>query len=227
MTTLHDRSGRQRAAATRDYAGFVVAQTEIVATALVPEIRLRLAAEPRGIFLAADTFMDSGLGARPYWAYAWPGGQGLARYILDHPATVRGKRVLEVGAGSGISSIACMLAGAKSARASDIDPIANAAALLNAAMNDVTVTVTTDDLLGTELDCDIAIIGDLVYEPDLQIRVAAFLDAAVAAGIRVLYGDRTSARRPPQNFRLLREYEAPLIPPLIEDFIERARVWQL
>lgn len=236
MTTIHetvyempDRGGAERPgrATERDYAAFVTAQTDIVAPPLVPEIKLHLASSPRGIFVAADRFMDSGLGARPYWAYAWPGGQGLARFILDHPDVVRGKRVVDIGAGSGISSIACGMAGAASVLAADIDPIATAAAALNATINGVAIDVTTRDLLGCDLDADLVIIGDLVYEPDLKIRVASVIDTALAAGVRVLYGDRTSARRPPHAFHLLREYEAPLTPPLVEDFIERARVWQL
>ncbi len=227
MTTVFDMAERRGHAVKRDFAAFVVAHTEIVAPPLVPEIRLRLASSPRGIFVAADHFMDSGLGARPYWAYAWPGGQGLARYILDNPGIVRGKRVVDIGSGSGISSIACMMAGAASVVAADIDPIATAAAVLNAMINGVTIDVTTRDLLGASIDADLVIIGDLVYEPDLKIRVASVIDTALGAGVCVLYGDRTSARRPPHAFQLLQDYEAPLTPPLVEDFIERARVWQL
>jgi predicted nicotinamide N-methyase len=227
MTIVYDNPERRGIAATRDFAAFVKAHTEIVTPPLVPEIRLHLAKQPRAIFIAADLFMDSGLGARPYWAYAWPGGQALARYILDHPEIVRGKRIVDIGSGSAVTSIACMMAGAASVLAADIDPIAQAAARLNAAENGVPIEVTTHDLLGSAIDADLAIIGDLVYEPDLKIRVAGFLEAAKRAGVDVLYGDRTSARRPPQVFRLLQDYEAPLTPPLVEDFIERARVWQL
>lgn len=230
MTKLYDipeRHGGATAKAPRDDAAFVAAHTDLVQPPLTPEIRLQLAADARGIFERADTFVDSGLGARPYWAFAWPGGQGLARYILDNPAIVRGKRILDVGSGSAIAAIAAKLAGAASALAADIDPIACAAARMNAAANSVTLDVTARDLLGEALDCDLVIIGDLVYEPDLKTRVAAFIDTAIAANVPVLYGDRTSARRPPQKFELLAEYEAPLTPPLVDDFIERARVWRL
>jgi predicted nicotinamide N-methyase len=230
MPRLHDLTDRSGVGAhdtRRDCARFVATHTHHARAALVPEIVLHLAKDARGIFEAADTFVDSGLGARPYWAYAWPGGQALARYVLDHSDLVRGKRILDVGAGSAIASIAAMKAGATRARAADIDPVACAAARMNAELNGVFIDITSLDLLGAPVDCDVLIIGDLVYEPDLKTRVAALIDAAIAANVTVLYGDRTSARRPPQRFHLLEEYEAPLTPPLVEDFVERARVWRI
>ena len=171
--------------------------------------------------------MDSGLGSRPYWAFAWPGGQGLARYLLDNPALVAGKRVLDLGSGSAIGAIAALKAGARLALAADIDPLASAAAGFNARLNGVALATTTTDLLGKPADCDVVLIGDLVYEPDLKIRVAAFIEAARAKRVPILYADRTSARRPLQDLVLLAEYEAPLVPPLVEDLIERSRVWRV
>jgi predicted nicotinamide N-methyase len=206
---------------------FVAAQTSLGSMTLVPEIVLHLANAPRNIFVAADEFVDGGLGSRPYWAFAWPGGQGLARTILDRPELVAGKRVLDIGAGSAIGAIAALKAGATSALAADIDPLADAASRMNGLANGVTLQTTMDDLLGNTPDADIILIGDLVYEPDLLIRVSAFMLAAVARGAVVLYGDRTSARRPRHDFQLMVEYEAPLTPPLVDDFIERSRVWRL
>jgi predicted nicotinamide N-methyase len=225
--TLERTAERQAADKLARCKAFVLAQTEIGSAALVPEVKLRLAREAREIFIEAETFMDSGLGSRPYWSFAWPGGQGLARMILDEPELVAGKRVLDIGAGSGLGGIAALKAGAKSVLAADIDPLAHAASILNAELNDVQLQATMTDLLGELPDADIVLIGDLVYEPDLQIRVGALLDMTLAAGIPVLYGDRTTARRPRQDFVLLKEYEAPLMPALVEDFIERSRVWRL
>lgn len=215
------------AARNRALADFVARETYLGAADLVPEITLHLARHARDIFVAADDFMDGRLGARPYWAYAWPGGQGLARYILDHPELVAGKRVLDLGSGSAIGAIAALKAGAASALAADIDPLADAAAKLNALANGVVLATTTEDILGQLPETDILLIGDLVYEPDLQMRVSATLDDAAERGIPVLYGDRTTARRPRKDFVLLADYEAPLTPALVDDFIERARVWQL
>ncbi|MEQ1648607.1 MAG: 50S ribosomal protein L11 methyltransferase [Hyphomicrobiaceae bacterium] len=216
---------------TVSHDAFVHTHTERVSPPLVPEITLLLAREPRGIFVSADTYCDGGLGARPYWAFAWPGGQALARYLLDNPDLVRGKSVLDIGAGSAMGAIAAMKAGAKLALAADIDHLAESAARLNATLNDVRIETTHDDLLSSPITWpttwDVILIGDLVYEPDLKQRVGTFLEAARAKGAKVIYADRTTARRPAVDLRLLAEYEAPLTPPLVEDFIERARVWEL
>jgi predicted nicotinamide N-methyase len=210
-----------------EFAAFVRRQTSVGRAALVPEIALRLATEPRLIFQAADDLVDGGLGARPYWAFAWPGGQALARRLLDHPDLVAGKRVLDVGAGSGLGAIAAAMAGATSVLATDTDPLAAIACALNAAENGVAIDVSTADVLGAPPVADVLLIGDLVYEPDLLIRVGAMIDAAISAGTTVLYGDRTSARRPARrDFRLIDEREAALTPALVDDFVERARVWQ-
>ncbi|NOU05160.1 MAG: hypothetical protein HOO99_03150, partial [Hyphomicrobiaceae bacterium] len=127
--------------------------------------------------------------------------------------------------------IAAMKAGAKLALAADIDHLAESAARLNATLNDVRIETTHDDLLSSPITWpttwDVILIGDLVYEPDLKQRVGTFLEAARAKGAKVIYADRTTARRPAVDLRLLAEYEAPLTPPLVEDFIERARVWEL
>jgi predicted nicotinamide N-methyase len=195
---------------------------------LAPEIALLLARDAREIFSRADDLVGGGLGARPYWAFAWPGGQALARYILDNPGLVAGKRVLDMGSGSAIGAIATLKAGAASATAADIDPLAAAVAPMNAALSQVSLDSVSRDLLGEDADADLVLIGDLVYEPELQMRVGSFLSAAIQRGIPVLYADRTTARRPSAlPFRLLAEYEAPLEPPLVEGFVERARVWSL
>ena len=206
---------------------FVISHTVVIAPPLVPEIKLHLARNSHTIFQAAHDLVAGGLGERPYWAFAWPGGQALSRYILDHPDLVAGRAVLDLGAGSAMAAIAAMRAGATHAIAADVDPLSAAAAGLNADLNSVSLTVTTDDLLGLECDADLIIIGDLVYEPDLQDRVGAFIERHRKRGVPFLYGDRTTARRPPGSFRMLDEYEAPLTPALQDDHIERARVWQL
>ncbi len=209
------------------FDAFIAAHTALIASPLVPEVHLHLANDPRGIFDAAHAAMSDELSARPYWAFAWPGGQALARHLIDNPRLVAGKRVFDLGAGSGLGAIAAMKAGASNATAADIDPLSAAACKRNAAANGVALTVSTDDLLGREVDTDILLIGDLVYEPDLKDRVGLFLAAHVKRRIPIYYADRTSAQRPPGNFRLLAEHQAPLLPAMVEGFMERARVWQL
>lgn len=208
-------------------AAFVRAQTTRIRVPLVPEIALRLALEPHGIFQTTETFEREGERLPPFWAFAWPGGQAAARHIIDHPELARGRRILDIGSGSGIAAIAAALAGAADVLAADIDPLAAAAIALNAARNGVAVRITTADVLGDVPDADLVLIGDLVYEPALATRVAGFLEAAARHGRHVILADRTTARRPPLAFDLVAEHEAPVAPALIDVSFERARVWRL
>ena len=193
---------------------------------LVPEIGLRLATTPREILREAAVNRDPP-GVPPYWAFAWPGGQALARYILDNPDEVAGKRVLDVGAGSGIAAIAAMRAGAALGIANDIDPVAATAASLNAEGNGVRLEVSCQDLLGGYPPAGLLIIGDLVYEPRLEQRVTSFLRAAMARGIPVLFGDRSTSRMPALPFRQIGQYDTIVAPPLEDGWVEVARVWRL
>ena len=208
-------------------ASFIRAHTVASAPPLVPEIELHLARDSREIFQEADDYERAGERWRPYWAFAWPGGQALARHILDNPTLVKGCRVADIGAGSGIAAIAARMAGAREATAFDPDPLAGAVAGLNARHNDIEMSVRVEDPLGEAPDADLILIGDLVYEPELETRVTGFLEAARRNGTRVLFGDRTTSRRPPLGFSLLGEYRAPLSPALEESHIEHARVWIL
>ena len=193
---------------------------------LVPEIHLHLAITPREI-LRESAVNKVNRSDPPYWAFAWPGGQALARYVLDHPDLVRGKQVLDVGAGSGLAAIAAIRAGARMAVANDIDPLACVAAEMNAAGNRIEIQVSANDLLGEPTTAGLVIIGDLVYEPALELRVQAFLLRTQAAGIPVLFGDRANSRLPPLPFRQIAEYETVVAPPLEDGYTETARVWRL
>lgn len=204
---------------------FVRAETTPLALPLVPEITLHLAKASRDIFRAAESYERPGEHWPPYWAFAWPGGQGLARYILDNPGQVAGRTVADIGAGSGLAAIAAMMAGAKSAAAIDPDPLACTAIKMNAEQASRAVEVRCEDPLGQPPAADVLIIGDLVYEPELETRVTGFLEAARRRGTAVLFGDRTTARRPRVDFELLAEYRAPLVPSLEDTHIEHARVW--
>ena len=196
------------------------------AGALVPEIRLLLAKTPRDILREA-AITRKPPSAPPYWAFAWPGGQALARYVLDHSELVTGKQVLDIGAGSGIAAIAAMRAGAAKATANDIDPLASAVAALNAEGNGVGISIIEDNLLECAPAADLIIIGDLVYEPALEQQVGAFLRAATARGIPVLFGDRSTSKLPTLPFRQIAQYDTIVAPPLEEGWVEIARVWWL
>lgn len=206
---------------------FIRRNTAVQRAPLVPEIALRLASDSVAIFQAAEKFDRAEPRMPPFWSYAWPGGQAMARHLLDHRDEVAGRRVVDIGAGSGISSVAAAFAGARSVLAADIDPLAEAAIRLNAGINDATIRTTVDDLLSGAVDADIVLIGDLVYEPELATRVAAFLDSASRAGTAVLLADRTTARRPPGDFHLVAEHPAPVCPELPGSPFEAARVWRL
>lgn len=205
---------------------FVLQHTSLMSAPLVPEISLYLASDARDIFQARAEFAPSS-DWPPYWAFVWPGGQALARHILDNAYLVDGKTVLDIGSGSGISAIAAKRAGAARVTAADPDPMASLAIGMNARHNGVDISVSADDVLSSAPNADLVLIGDLVYEPDLATRVARFLEAARESNTMVILGDRTTARRPPLAMTLIADYAAPLTPLLEESHFERARVWRL
>lgn len=164
----------------------------------------------------------------PFWAFAWAGGQGLSRWLLDHPGEVDGKRVLDLAAGSGLVGIAAMQAGAVSVLCADIDPFCGAAVALNAAANGVTLGFTATDLLdGPPPEVDVICAGDVFYEQPMAGRVLAWLTLAAAQGTRVLVGDPLRTYFPKEGFELLAEYVVPTTRELEDDAVKRTRVWTL
>jgi len=172
----------------------------------IPEIRLHKALPSSGLRRLAA---QDELGSRsPYWAYYWAGGLALARYVLDHPEIVAGRRILDLGAGSGLVAIAAAKAGAGAVIAAEVDAYAVTALGLNAAHNEVAVSVVRGDLTGgAPPPVDVVLVGDLFYERDLAERVTAFLDRCLADGVLVLVGDPWRAWLPRSRLRLLAEYE--------------------
>ena len=167
-------------------ADFVRANTVLIAPPLVPEIMLYLATEVVPLWRATeDELAESGV-PPPYWAFAWAGGQALARYVLDHPDIVRGKRVLDIGAGSGLVGLAAAKAGAASVLAADIDAFSCAAIRLNAEANACKITVTEEDQIGVTGLWDMILVGDLFYERPLAERLLAWLEPS---GVPALLGD--------------------------------------
>jgi predicted nicotinamide N-methyase len=182
---------------------FIQTNLPIVPVPYVPEIRLHRAAPRSGLWRLADR---TGSGS-PYWAYHWGGGLALARYFLDHPETVTGRVVLDLGTGSGIVAIAAAKAGAAKVIAADIDPLAIIALGLNAGVNGVAVSTLVADLTaGAPPPVDVVAVGDLFYEPDLAARVTAFLDRCLQQGIEVLVGDPRRMHLPLRRLRVLAEY---------------------
>jgi len=159
---------------------------------MVPEFKLWLASEYVPIWQATEAWLEEQNVDPPYWAFCWPGGQAVARYLLDNPTLVDGRRVIDFAAGSGVSSLAAARAGAASVLANDIDALSLVAARLNAEANDLTVDVSPDDwLIGPDgaPDADIVIAGDVCYERDMSTRALAWLRGHARLGRLVLLGD--------------------------------------
>ena len=211
-----------------DPAAFILANTRLQAVPHAPEISLWLADEITPIWrLTEEELGEMGL-PPPFWAFAWAGGQGLARWLLDHPAEVAGKTVLDLAAGSGLVGVAAMQAGAASVLCADIDPFCGAAVTLNAEANGVTLGFTDADLLDAPPpDVDVICAGDVFYEQPMADRVLAWLTEAAGRGTRVLVGDPLRTYFPKSGFDLLAEYAVPTTRELEDDAVKRTRVWTL
>jgi predicted nicotinamide N-methyase len=211
-----------------DPALFVRSNTAVASPPLVPEIRLYLATEITPIWQATEeTLARSGL-PPPYWAFAWAGGQALARFLLDHPERVVGRSVLDFGAGSGIVAIAAAKAGAAFVLAAEIDHFAAAAIDANAALNDVAIVVKTMDLLDTiDPRWEVVTAGDVCYERPMADRVTAWLRGLAARGALVLLGDPGRAYLPSEGLVELARYLVPTSRELEDRDTRDAIVWQV
>jgi len=206
---------------------FLRANTRLLSSKLVPEIRLYLAEQSLPIWEKTEEVLGDRNLPPPYWAFAWVGGQALARYILDNPELVAGRRIVDLGSGSGIVAIAAKCAGAKHVLAADIDPFASAAALINATANNVHLDVTDDDILGGPPgDTDVLLVGDLFYERGLSKRVIAFMEQMAAADAAVLVGDPRRKYFPAERFTSLAQYDVPTTRELEDQEIKSATVWR-
>jgi predicted nicotinamide N-methyase len=210
-----------------DPSAFIIANTRICAPPHTPELRLHLADDAVSLWkLTEEELGQLGLDP-PFWAFAWAGGQALARYILDNPALAAGRTVLDVAAGSGLVAIAAMKAGAASALAEDLDPFAEHAVRLNAAINGVTVLPVTGDALATPPVADLILVGDLFYDRDIATRLLAWLRAAEATGRTVLVGDPGRTYLPRTALRQVAEYQVPVSRDLEDAEVKRTGVWRL
>lgn len=210
-----------------DIPAFIRENTRVLAPSHVPELSLHLADNAVSLWeLTEEQLGELGL-PPPFWAFAWAGGQALARYVLDHPQTVRGKRVMDVASGSGLVAIAAMKAGATSALAIDIDAFASHAAILNAALNGVVVEISDADPVGQPTAADVILVGDLFYDRDLAPRVLAWLIAMQAEGKAVLVGDPGRTYLPRDKLDQIAAYDIPVTRALEDAEVKRAAVWKL
>jgi predicted nicotinamide N-methyase len=203
---------------------FITTNAALIAPPLVPEIKLYLATEVVPLWRATEEELEKNGVPPPYWAFAWAGGQALARYILDNPDIVRGKRVLDIGAGSGLVGIAAARSGAAHVLAADIDAHAIAAIKLNAAANMIDIAVTQDDLIGLPGDPDIVLVGDLFYERPLAERLLAWLAPMT---IPALLGDPGRNYFPKQGVEKLAAYSVQTTRDLEDREIRETGVYRL
>jgi len=203
---------------------FIRDNSQLLAPPLVPEIRLHLASEVIPLWRKTEEELAEIGVPPPYWAFAWAGGQALARYLLDHPGIVANKRVLDFGSGSGLVALAAAKAGAAHVSAADIDPFAIAAIARNAAVNNVNVETVTQDMIGTDDRFDLILVGDMCYERPLAERLMTWLKTARAD---VLLGDPGRSYFPKTGLTRLANYSVPTTRELEDREIRETGVWQL
>lgn len=209
-----------------DRAAFIRAETRLLPVPHAPEIRLHVADEATPLWQKTeDELGEIGL-PPPFWAFAWAGGQALARYLLDHPEVVRGRRVLDVASGSGLVAIAAAMGGASAVEAADIDAFATAAIAINAEANGVAVTPRLADLVGTDEGWDVVLTGDIFYERDISERMAPWLRALDARGATVLIGDPGRSYMPKAEVEQIAQYRVAVTRDLEDADIKLSRVWR-
>jgi predicted nicotinamide N-methyase len=205
-------------------ADFIRTNTELLSPPLVPEVVLHLATEVMPLWRKSEEELEAMGVPPPYWAFAWAGGQALARYVLDNPETVRGKSVLDFGSGSGLVGIAAAKTGAASVLSADIDRYAEAVIRLNAAANGVAITTTTDDLIGTPGGWDIILIGDMCYERPLAERLLVWIRDSKA---NALLGDPGRSYFPKSGVERLALYNVQVTRDLEDREIRETGVYAL
>jgi predicted nicotinamide N-methyase len=211
-----------------DRRAFITAQTRVLPVAYAPEISLHLADEVTPLWQKTEEELGAMGLPPPFWAFAWAGGQALARYILDHPDTVAGKRVLDFASGSGLVAIAAMRAGATKAYAADIDGFALEAMALNAGLNGVRIDPVAENVLGRfDIEADVILAGDIFYDREIAAAVLAWLKAWRERGASVLVGDPGRTYLPKDELQLLATYEVPVSRELEDLEIKKSSVWTL
>ena len=205
---------------------FIHANTTFASPPHVLEIGLYLADEAHDLWhRTEEELQEIGL-PPPFWAFAWAGGQGLARYVLDNPEVVRGKRVLDFAAGSGLVAIAAAQAGAADVVAADIDPFCAAAVRLNAAANGVSVPFDGRDFIGENNGFDVLLAGDVFYDRAFAERLIPWFSRLAEGGITILIGDPGRSYLPRERLTKLAEYQVPVTRALEDAEVKRTTVWR-
>ena len=207
---------------------FIRGNTVISTPSLVPEITLHLATEVTPLWqMTEERLQENGL-PPPYWAFAWPGGQGMARYILENPEVMRGKRVLDFAAGGGVASIAAKKAGAAKVMAAEIDPLALAAIQMNASLNHVVVENVRDvDMAKPFPDIDVIMAGDVCYQQAMATRMMRWLTLCHEHGARVFLADPGRAYVPKEGLVECGRYVVPTSRDLEDQDTRNVTIWEM
>ncbi|AWJ89233.1 methyltransferase [Azospirillum baldaniorum] len=207
---------------------FIRSNTVVTRTPLLPEIALHLATEITPLWEATEDSLKESNVPPPYWAFAWPGGQAVARLVLDRPELVAGKSVLDFAAGTGLVGIAAMMAGAARVQSCDIDRFALSAIALNAESNGVDVKAVSADLVDRPLPgIDVVLAGDVCYEKPMADRVTAWLRGIAATGTLVLLGDPGRAYVPLNGIERVAQYSVPTSLELEDREMRETVIWRL
>jgi predicted nicotinamide N-methyase len=211
-----------------DRRAFILDNTRLQSPPHTPELKLHLADEITPIWRMTEEALGELGVPPPFWAFAWAGGQALARYVLDNPLEVAGKRVLDFATGSGLVAIAAMRAGAANVLACDIDEFCAAAVELNTQINGVSVSFVAENLLDHPApDVEVILAGDIFYESPVAQRVELWLREAHGRGVRVLIGDPGRSYFPRDGLVRLAQYEVETTRELEDHEVKRTGVWQI
>jgi predicted nicotinamide N-methyase len=205
---------------------FILENTALMPPPHVPEIRLHLADEAHALWQKTeDELSEIGL-PPPFWAFAWAGGQGLARYVLDRPESVRGKSVLDFASGCGLVAVAAAMSGASSVVAADIDAFCKSAIDLNAAANHVAVETVVEDLIGTDAGWQVLLAGDIFYHKDIVDRLMPWFATLTERGCEILVGDPGRTYLPKEKLQPLATYAVPVTRDLEDAEVKHTTVWR-
>ena len=205
---------------------FIRDNTGVLSPPHVPEVTLRLATEAHDLWLKTEEELEAIGLPPPFWAFAWAGGQGLARHVLDHPQLVAGKTVLDFASGSGLVGIAARMAGACAVLAADIDPWSGTAIRLNAALNGVALDCSAEDLVGRDAGWDVVLAGDVFYDRGFADVLIPWFSALAARGATVLVGDPGRAYCPRERMAALATSQVPVTRALEDSEVKKTTVWR-
>lgn len=209
-----------------DARRFILENTAILSPPRVPEVRLHLADEAHDLWhKTEEQLAETGL-PPPFWAFAWAGGQGLARYVLDNPEIVRGRKVIDFASGSGLVGIAAMIAGAAQALCADIDPYAFEAASINAALNNATVKPLRENLIGGAANAHVLLAGDVFYDRKFALELVPWFENLAARGVDIIVGDPGRTYLPKNLLEPLALYEVPVTRALEDADVMGVTVWR-